>query len=264
MFHSLNTRMDNNESSIQTSRYQIFGSEMQLVQCILGPGEMCIGEPGSFCYSSEQISFETSTGGGICKAISRYISGEGLFQNEFLNSSNNTGYVSFAAPHVGKIVAVDFSTAGSLICQRDAFLCGMGKIEISAFLQNKIKVGMFGGEGFLMQRISGNGIAFIHAGGTIVKRNLAPNEKMVVDGGCLVAYSESVSLDVKYVGSIKKVCFGGSGLFMTRVCGPGTVYIQSLPIARHTQNLMRAAHRYLFILNFNGISTIFLLGQFCI
>jgi uncharacterized protein (TIGR00266 family) len=225
--------------------YEIFGSEMQYVEVTLDPGEMVIAEPGGMMFQTTGIRMETRFGdpsaqqsqgflGKVMTAGKRMLTGESLFVTTFQNA-NPAGRetVAFAAPYPGKILAMDLNQhGGQIICQKDSFLCAARGVQINIAFQKKMMVGLFGGEGFIMQRLSGNGIALIHAGGTLMKRTLAPGETLKVDTGCIVALHPSVSYDVQFVGGFKNTLFGGEGLFFATLTGPGDIWLQSLPFAR--------------------------------
>ena len=179
------------------------------------------------------IEMETSTGGGMFRAFKRMVTGEGFWITTFLNNGDGKGHVAFGAPYPGTIVPLELDKlGGSFLCQKDAFLCAAQGIEIEIAHTEKFGAGLFGGEGFILQRLEGDGMAFIHAGGTIIPRELAAGETLRVDTGCLVALSPSVDYDFQTVGGIKNMLFGGEGLFLAKMTGPGTVYLQSIPFSR--------------------------------
>lgn len=232
--------------------YRIHGDDMQLVEIELDPGEAAIGEAGSMLYMEDGVVMDTLLGDGSAQegglwgkllgAGKRLITGESLFTTVYQNQSPTKRKVAFAAPYTGKILPVALDRfGGTLICQKDAFLCAAKGVSIGIHFQQKLGVGFFGGEGFIMQRLQGDGLAFVHAGGTIVERELAPGETLLVDTGCLVAHTASVSFDVQYVGKIKTALFGGEGLFLARLQGPGHVWIQSLPFSRLASRIFAAA-----------------------
>ncbi len=234
--------------------YKISGDDMQYVEVELDPQEAAIGEAGSMLYMENGIEMGTVFGDGSNAAQSsglmgkllgagkRLITGESLFTTIYNNNAQSKRKLAFAAPYPGKIVPVDLrAMGGSLICQKDAFLCAARGVSLDIAFQRKIGVGFFGGEGFIMQRLDGDGMAFIHAGGTLIRRDLQPGELLRVDTGCLVAYTSNVQFDVEYVGKIKTALFGGEGLFFAKVTGPGTVWLQSLPFSRLASRVFAAA-----------------------
>lgn len=232
--------------------YRIVGSEMQFVECELDPGEAMVGEAGSMMYLEDGISMDAVFGDGranqgglfgkLMGAGKRLLTGESLFTTVYTNQSPLKRKLGFAAPYPGKIIAVDLrETGGQLVCQRDAFLCAARGVALSIAFQQRLSVGFFGGEGFIMQRLDGDGLAFIHAGGTVLKRQLAAGETLRVDTGCLVALAGGAGFDIQYVGKIKTALFGGEGLFFATVHGPGTVWLQSLPFSRLASRVFAAA-----------------------
>ena len=233
--------------------YAIKGAEMQYVEVELDPGEAAVGEAGSLFYMDGGIALDTvlgdaSGGGGtglfgkLLSAGKRLVTGESLFTTVYSNLSHQKQRVAFAAPYPGKIVAMNLAAlGGTLICQKDAFLCAARGVSLGIHFQQKLSVGFFGGEGFIMQKLSGDGLAFVHAGGTVVQRELQAGQTLMVDSGCLVAYVPSVSFEIQYVGKIKTALFGGEGLFFAKLTGPGTVWLQSLPFSRLASRVFAAA-----------------------
>jgi uncharacterized protein (TIGR00266 family) len=234
--------------------YEIKGAEMQFVEIELDPGEAAIGEAGSMMFMDAGIGMDTvfgdgsgSGGGGglfgkLLGAGKRLITGESLFTTVYSNNARNKQRVAFAAPYPGKILPMDLrQLGGTLICQKDAFLCAARGVSLGIHFQQRLSVGFFGGEGFVMQKLEGDGLAFVHAGGSIVRRELQAGETLFVDTGCLVAQTPSVSFEVQYVGKIKTALFGGEGLFFAKVSGPGTVWLQSLPFSRLASRVFAAA-----------------------
>lgn len=232
--------------------YRIHGDDMQLVELELDPGESAIGEAGSMLYMEDGIEMDTLFGDGshresgflgkLMGAGKRLITGESLFTTVYRNQANGKRKVGFAAPYPGKILPMRLDQlGGTLICQKDAFLCAAQGVSIGIHFQRKLGVGFFGGEGFIMQRLQGDGLAFVHAGGTIIQRQLQAGETLRLDTGCLVAYTPSVAFDIEYVGKIKTALFGGEGLFLARLSGPGTVWMQSLPFSRLASRVFAAA-----------------------
>ena len=223
--------------------YEIYGSEMQFCEITLDPNEMVIAEAGGMMYMSNGIKMETVFGdpsqqnqgfwGKMMSAGKRLMTGESLFMTTFTAASNRRELVAFAAPYPGKIIPLHLDRlGGELICQKDSFLCGARGIQISIAFQKKVMVGLFGGEGFIMQKLQGDGIAMVHAGGTLYEKDLAPGETIKVDTGCIVALMPSVNYDIGFVGGIKNTLFGGEGLFLATLTGPGKIWLQSLPFSR--------------------------------
>jgi uncharacterized protein (TIGR00266 family) len=222
--------------------YKIYGDDMQIVEIELDPGEGVRAEAGAMMYMEEGIEMQTTTGGGMFKGFKRMLTGEGFFITTFLHNGSGKGHVAFGAPYPGKIVPIDLQKfGGEFKVQKDAFLCAAAGIDIDIAFNKKIGTGIFGGEGFIMQRLSGDGWAFIHAGGTIIERTLAPGENLRVDTGCLVGLEKSVDFDIKFVGGFRNVLFGGEGLFFALLKGPGTVYLQSLPFSRLADRVVASA-----------------------
>jgi uncharacterized protein (TIGR00266 family) len=223
--------------------YQVFGSEMQIVEVELDPNEAVRAEVGTMMYMEEGIEMQTSTGGGLFTGLKRMFTGDSFFITSFLNRGQGKKKVAFAAPYPGKIIPLDLKAlGGEFICQKDGFLCAAQGIEIDIAFTKKIGTGLFGGEGFILQRLTGDGWAFVHSGGTIIQRQLAAGETLRVDTGCLVAMAPSVDYDIQFVGGFKNVLFGGEGLFFAKLTGPGLVYLQSLPFSRLADRIMRASY----------------------
>jgi uncharacterized protein (TIGR00266 family) len=236
--------------------YKIFGEDMQFVEIELDPGESTVAEAGTLMYKDSAIAMETvfgdgsaacSTGGFMDKLVGagkRLITGESLFTTMFSHTGQGKAKVAFAAPYPGTIVPMTLSNyGGKIICQKDSFLCAARGVSIGIFFQKKMMTALFGGEGFIMQKLEGDGIVFIHAGGTIVERELAAGERVDVDTGCVVAMTSSVNFDVKSVGSVKSALFGGEGVFLATLTGPGKVWIQSLPFSRLAGRMFSAMPR---------------------
>jgi len=232
--------------------YEIKGSEMQFVEVELDPGEAAVGEAGSLMFMEAGIGMDTVFGDGSAQqggffgkllgAGKRLVTGESLFTTVYSNNARQKQRVAFAAPYPGKILAMDLRRlGGTLICQKDAFLCAARGVQLGIALQQKLSVGFFGGEGFIMQRLDGDGLAFVHAGGTLLERELQPGQTLMVDTGCVVAYTPNVSFEIQYVGKIKTALFGGEGLFFARMTGPGHVWLQSLPFSRLASRVFAAA-----------------------
>ncbi|NOX96555.1 MAG: TIGR00266 family protein [Nitrospirae bacterium] len=224
--------------------YKIYGNDMQIVEIELDPGEGVRAEAGAMTYMDEGIEMQTSTGGGLFKGFKRMITGTSFFITTFLYNGRDKGHVAFAAPYPGKIMPLDMDElGGKFLCQKDAFLCAARGIEIEVAFTKKIGAGLFGGEGFILQRLEGRGMAFVHAGGTIIKKELQANETLRVDTGCLVAFSPSVSYDIQLVGGFKNALFGGEGIVLAKMTGPGPVYLQSLPFSRLADRISAASRQ---------------------
>ena len=232
--------------------YEIFGNEMQYVEVELDPGEAAIGEAGAMMMMHDGIQMDTIFGDGspqqgglfgkLMGAGKRLVTGESLFTTIFHNEGSSKARVAFAAPYPGKIIAVDLSAiGGTLICQKDSFLCAARGVSLGIAFNRKLGVGLFGGEGFIMQKLDGDGLAFVHAGGTLAVKDLAPGEMLRVDTGCVVAFQPSVDFDIQYVGKLKSALFGGEGLFFATLRGPGRVWLQSLPLSRLANRIVMAA-----------------------
>lgn len=222
--------------------YKIYGDDMQIVEVELDPHEGIRAEVGAMMYMTDGIEMQTSTGGGLFKGFKRMITGESFFITTFLYNGPGKGRVAFGAPYPGKIIPLQLDKlGGKFLCQKDAFLCAARGIEIEVAFTKKIGAGFFGGEGFILQRLEGNGLAFVHAGGTIIKRELQANETLRVDTGCLVAFSPSVGYDIQFIGGFKNSLFGGEGIFLAKMTGPGLVYLQSLPFSRLADRIFAAS-----------------------
>lgn len=225
--------------------YEIIGEEMQFVEIVLDPAESCIAEAGAFMYMEPGITMETIFGDGsgqgqgtglmgkLLQAGKRVLTGESLFMTLFTNTGGGRQKVAFASPYPGRIIPLDLKKhAGLIFCEKDAFLCAAKGIAVGIAFQRKLGTGLFGGEGFILQKIEGDGLAFVHSGGTIVERNLAAGEVLRVDTGCLVAFESTVQYDIQMVPGIKTAIFGGEGLFFAALSGPGRIWLQSLPFSR--------------------------------
>jgi uncharacterized protein (TIGR00266 family) len=223
--------------------FEIFGDDMQFVEIELDPGETAIAEAGAMMYMDSGIHMQTIFGDGSSQSTGvmdklfgagkRILTGESLFMTAYTNKGRNKQKVSFGAPYPGKIVTLDLSELnGEIVCQKDAFLCAAKGVSIGIAFQKKIGVGLFGGEGFILQRLQGDGYAFVHAGGTIIEKELKSGERLRIDTGCLAAFQAGMRYDIDYVGGIKTAIFGGEGLFFADVTGPGKVWLQSLPFSR--------------------------------
>jgi uncharacterized protein (TIGR00266 family) len=231
--------------------YEIFGQEMQYVEVTLDPGETVIAEPGAMMYMTAGIQMETLFGdpsnqGGfwskVVTAGKRALTGESLFITTFSNGASQREHVAFAAPYPGKILPLHLDQlGGELICQKESFICAARGVQINIAFQKRFGVGLFGGEGFIMQRLLGDGIAMVHAGGTLMRRTLGAGEQLRVDTGCLVALAPSVDYDIQFIGGVKNTLFGGEGLFFVTLTGPGDIWLQSLPFSRLAGRILAAA-----------------------
>lgn len=225
--------------------YEIYGTEMQFVEIELDPQESAVAEAGSMMYMSDGIQMETIFGDGsqasdsgnfmdkMLGAGKRLITGESLFTTVFTHLGANKGKVAFASPYPGKIIPLDLRNySNKIVCQKDAFLCAAKGVSIGVEFQKKIGTALFGGEGFIMQKLEGDGLIFVHAGGTIVEKELKAGETLRVDTGCLVALTQQVNYDIEFVGGVKSALFGGEGFFFATLRGPGHAWLQSLPFSR--------------------------------
>jgi uncharacterized protein (TIGR00266 family) len=232
--------------------YKIFGDDMQYVEVELDPNEAMVAEAGGMMYMDDGIDMETVFGdgssqqksgflGALMGAGKRLLTGESLFMTVFLNRTTGKRKLAFGAPYPGKIIAVHLSEiGGTLIAQKDSFLAAAKGVSVGIAFQKRLGVGLFGGEGFIMQRLDGDGWAFVHAGGTLHERVLAPGETVRVDTGCIVGLQPSVNYDIQYVGKVKTALFGGEGLFFATLTGPGKVWLQSLPLSRLANRIVSA------------------------
>ncbi|HEX5155425.1 MAG TPA: TIGR00266 family protein [Parafilimonas sp.] len=233
--------------------YKIFGEELQYVEVELDPGETAVAEPGAFMMMDDGISMQTIFGDGsqqrdnslmgkLFSAGKRMLVGENLFMTAFTNISQGKKRVSFAAPYTGKVVALDLlQSGGKIIAQKDAFLCAAKGVSIGIEFQKRLGTGLFGGEGFIMEKIEGDGMAFLHAGGYVQEKQLMPGEILKIDTGCIVGFTGGVDYDIEFIGGIKNSIFGGEGLFFAILRGPGKVWIQSLPISRLASRILAFA-----------------------
>jgi len=234
--------------------YEIFGEEMQFVEITLDPAEACIAEAGSFMFMEPGIEMETIFGDGSGKnkqsgmmgmllgAGKRILTGESLFMTVFGNKGSQRQKVAFASPYPGRIIPLELREhGGAILCQKDAFLCAAKGIGVGIAFQKKLGAGFFGGEGFILQKLEGDGLAFVHAGGTIIRKELGAGEVLKLDTGCLVAFDTQVEYDIQMVPGVKTALFGGEGLFFATLRGPGTVWVQSLPFSRLASRVYAAA-----------------------
>lgn len=241
-----------NEYNRQTHEidYRILGEEMQCVEVELDPQETAVAESGAFMMMDDGIQMETIFGDGskqqrggifgkLMSAGKRILTGESLFMTAFTNVGQGKKKVMFASPYPGKVIPLDLARlGGKMICQKDAFLCAAKGVSVGIEFQRRLGTGLFGGEGFIMQKLEGDGLAFVHAGGHIVERDLQPGDLLKVDTGCLVAFTPSVDYDIQFVGGIKNTFFGGEGLFFATLRGPGKVWIQTLPVSRLASRIL--------------------------
>ncbi|HEY0668712.1 MAG TPA: TIGR00266 family protein [Sphingobacteriaceae bacterium] len=228
--------------------YHIFGEEMQYVEIELDPQETAIAEAGSFMMMEDGIQMQTIFGDGsqqqgilgkLFSAGKRLLTGESLFMTAYTNMISGKKRVSFASPYPGKIIALDLlQLGGKIVCQKDAFLCAAKGVSVGIEFQRRLGTGLFGGEGFIMQKLEGDGMAFVHAGGHVIERELHAGEVLKVDTGCIVAFTHGVDYDIQFVGGIKNTIFGGEGVFFATLRGPGKVWIQTLPISRLASRIL--------------------------
>lgn len=233
--------------------YKIFGEEMQCVEIELDPQETVVAEAGAFMYKDQSIQMQTifgdgsnSGGGGLMGKLlgagKRLLTGESLFMTAFSHMGNGKARVAFASPYPGKIIPMDLQRmGGKVICQKDAFLCAAKGVSVGIDFQKRLGTGLFGGEGFIMQKLEGDGMAFVHAGGHIIERELVPGETLHIDTGCIVAYTKDVDFDIQMIGGIKNTIFGGEGVFFAVLRGPGKVWLQTLPISRLASRIYQYA-----------------------
>lgn len=221
--------------------YNILGDDIQVVEIELDPHEAVRAEAGAMLYMENGINMQTKTG-GVFGGLKRMITGESFFITSFLNEGNQKSKVAFAAPYPGKIIPFDLKQyGGEILCQKDGFLCAAEGIDIDIAFTKRIGAGLFGGEGFILQRLRGDGKAFVHAGGTIIRRELKAGETLRVDTGCLVAFTSGIDYDIKFIGGFRNSLFGGEGLFYATVTGPGIVYLQSIPFSRLADRILAAS-----------------------
>ena len=250
--HLLGIKKRNNMKAHEID-YTIYGEEMQYVAIELDPQEVVVAEAGSFMMMDHGIQMETIFGDGsaqqssgilgkLLSAGKRVLTGESLFMTAYQNQHSEKRKVCFASPYPGKIIPIDLQQYnGKFVCQKDAFLCAAKGVAVGIEFSRKLGRGLFGGEGFIMQKLEGDGMAFVHAGGTLARRDLRPGEILKVDTGCIVGFSQEVDYDIEFIGGIKNSLFGGEGLFFASLRGPGTVYIQSLPFSRLADRIIASA-----------------------
>ncbi len=229
--------------------YRIYGEEMQYVEVELDPQETAIAEAGSFMMMDDGVEMQTIFGDGsqqntgifgkLLSAGKRLLVGESLFMTAYTNVAHGKKKVSFASPYPGKIIPLDLlNLGGRVICQKDSFLCAAKGVSVGIEFQKRLGTGLFGGEGFIMEKLEGDGLAFVHAGGHVMERQLQPGELIKIDTGCIVAFTSTVHYDIQFVGGIKNTIFGGEGVFFATLRGPGTVWIQTLPISRLASRIL--------------------------
>jgi uncharacterized protein (TIGR00266 family) len=234
--------------------YHIYGEEMQYVEIELDPQEIVVAESGSFMMMENGIQMQTIFGDGsqeqqgifgkLLSAGKRVLTGESLFMTAYINQEYGKKKAYFASPYPGKIVPIDLTKyGGKFICQKDSFLCAAKGVSIGIEFSKKLGRGLFGGEGFIMQKLEGDGMAFVHSGGTLARRELAAGEVLKVDTGCIVGFTKDVDYDIEFIGGIKNSIFGGEGLFFATLRGPGIVYVQSLPFSRLADRIIASAPR---------------------
>ena len=211
--------------------YRIEGEDLQSVSIILDPGEGMRAEPGAMLWMEDGIEMDTSTGGGLFSGLKRKIAGESFFITSFTNGANDRREVTYGGPYPGRIVPMDLSR-GDILCQRDAYLCSAKGVEVSVAFTKRLGAGFFGGEGFILQKLTGDGWAFVHAGGFVIERELGPGESLRVDTGCIAAFEETVDYDIRMVKGFKSMLFGGEGMFLAYLKGPGKVWLQTMPFSR--------------------------------
>jgi uncharacterized protein (TIGR00266 family) len=233
--------------------FKIYGEELQFVEIELDPSETVIAEAGSFMMMDSDVQMATIFGDGsqsgqggilgkLMSAGKRLLTGESLFMTAFTNIGNSKKRVSFAAPYTGKIIPLDLSLLnGKIIAQKDAFLCAAKGVSVGIHFQRRLGTGIFGGEGFIMQKLEGDGMAFVHAGGYVTEKTLMPGEVLKIDTGCVVAYTSDIDFDIEFVRGVRNMIFGGEGLFFATLRGPGKVWIQSLPISRLAGKMLQYA-----------------------
>lgn len=236
--------------------FKVYGEDLQFVEIMLDPGETIVAEAGSMMYMDSAIRMDTVFGDGsgqdegkgimgkLASAGKRVLTGESLFMTAFTNGAAEKKCVAFAAPYPGQVIPFDLTqVGGTLVCQKDSFLCAAKGIAVGIAFQKKIGVGLFGGEGFIMQKLEGDGLAFMHAGGAIIKKELAPGETLKLDTGCLVALTKTVNYDIQFSGDVKTALFGGEGLVLATLTGPGTIWLQSLPFSRMADRIISASRK---------------------
>lgn len=223
--------------------YKIIGDDLQAVIVSLQPGHSLRAEVGSMLFLENDITMSTNVQGGLLKGLKRMVTGENLFITSYTNTNTQTTrQAAFAAPYPGKLLVLDIAAAGcALLCQKDSFVCADETVDVDIAFTKRLGAGMFGGEGFILQKLSGQGQTCIHIGGTLIERTLAVNETLRVDTGCLAAFASTVAYDIQLIGGIKNTLFGGEGLFFANLTGPGKIYLQTLPFARIADHINSAS-----------------------
>lgn len=229
--------------------YKIFGAEMQFVEIELDPQETVLAEAGAMMYMDQSIQMQTQFGDGSEKGVfgkllgagKRLLTGESLFLTTFTHQGSGKARAAFGAPYPGRIIPLDLGELGTIHCQKDSYLCSAMGIQVGIAFTKRLGTGLFGGEGFILQKLEGDGLAFAHAGGTIIQRDLAPGETLLVDTGCLVAFQEQVRYEIQMIKGVKNWFFGGEGMFFVTLTGPGSVWLQSLPFSRLAGRIYKAA-----------------------
>lgn len=222
--------------------YEIVGEDLQAVIIELDPGEGVQAEAGAMLYMEDGIQMQTGTGGGLFKGFKRMLSGDSFFITTFAHGGSGKSHVAFAAPYPGRVIPIDLAQfGGTLICQKDSFLCGAAGTEITIAFTKKLGAGLFGGEGFILQKLVGDGLVFVHSGGTVIEKDLQAGQTLRIDTGCIVGFQPSVHYDIQFVGGFKNALFGGEGLFLATLRGPGKVYLQTLPFSRMADRIVSAS-----------------------
>ena len=235
--------------------YTIHGDDLQFVEIALDPAETVVAEAGAMMFMNDDIEMETRMGDGsnpdaglldrLFSVGKRVVTGESLFMTHFTARGNRRTTVAFGAPYPGKIVPVDLAQiGGTFLCQKQSFLCAALGTKVSIAFSRRFGAGLFGGEGFILQKLQGDGLAFVHAGGTVIRRDLQPGERLRVDTGCIVGFEERVDYDIEMVRGVGSMLFGGEGLFLATLQGPGSVWLQSLPFSRLADRIIASAPRH--------------------
>ena len=250
----LSVRQSGSFRSAYDIDFEIFGDDMQFIEIELDPGESAIAEAGAMMYMDQGIEMQSIFGDGsresqgvmskIFGAGKRILTGESLFMTAYTNTGPAKQKVGFGAPYPGKIIPLDLAElGGEILCQKDAFLCAAKGVSIGIAFQKKLGAGLFGGEGFILQRIQGDGDVFVHAGGTLIEKDLSMGERLRIDTGCIAAFQSGVQYDIQFVGGLKTAIFGGEGMFFANVTGPGKIWLQSLPFSRLADRIIASAPR---------------------
>jgi uncharacterized protein (TIGR00266 family) len=221
--------------------YVVHGNEMQLVELNIDASQGIRAEVGAMVYMDSSVTMETNTGGSLLGGMKRYLGGESFYLTSFKHNGSGKGTVAFGAPYPGKVVKIDLGQhGGKFLCQKESFLCCESHIQVDIAFTKKIGAGLFGGEGFVLQRLSGQGTAFIHAGGTVIGRTLEKGKSLLVDTGCVVGLEDTVDYDIQFVGGVRNALFGGEGIFFAKLTGPGKIFLQSLPFSRLSDRILTA------------------------